>query len=192
MRQFRVNCIAAMASAALVLILSVSTVNCQSKKSREYDHADMTVPVPRFSIAVKLSDRARRRLQSIHESVLVIASFDGDPLPGQGRYNAPFRDVYLGNDQKLVDEQSVAAFDTTKISKINWDRLANKDYFVTINVVSARKASKNNLLWCGAPEDRLSTFDGKTTQVSCRLIEEQIDEHNPANPALKSLGSSPK
>jgi len=152
----------------------------------------MTVPVPRFSIAVNLSERARQRLQKIHESVLAIAYFDGDPLPGQGRYNAPFRDVFLGNDQKLVDDQNVATFDSTKISKINWDRLANKDYFVTINVVSARKALKNNLLWCEAPEERLSTFEGKTTDVSCRLIEEQIDEHNPASPALKSLGSSPR
>jgi len=152
----------------------------------------MIVPLPRFSIAVKLSERARQRLQSIHESVLVIAYFDGDPLPGQGRYNAPFRDVYLGNDQKLVDDQNVATFDTTKISQSNWDRLANKDYFVTINTVSARKVSKKNLLWCGDPEDRLSTFEGKTTEVSCVLIEEQFGEHNLANPALKSLGSSPK
>jgi hypothetical protein len=63
--------------------------------------------------------------------------------------------------------------------------LADKDYFVTINVVSARKASKNNLLWCGVPENRLSTFAGKTTEVSCGLIDEHF-------PVLKSLGSSPK
>ncbi len=152
----------------------------------------MTVPVPRFSIAVKLSDKARQELQRMQESVLVIAYFDGDPLPGQGRYNAPFRDVYLGKDQKLVDDQNVATFDTTKISQSNWDRLANKDYFVTVNVVSARRASKNNLLWCGVPEDRLSTFAGKTTEVSCTLIEEQFDPDNLASPALKSLGNSPK
>jgi hypothetical protein len=192
MRKFRLFRVAAAASVALVLILSVSSATCGSRKSKEYDHADMAVPVPRFSIAVKLSEQARQRLKSIHESVLVIAYFDGDPLPGQGRYNAPFRDVFLGNDEKLVDDQNVATFDTTKISQSNWDRLANKDYFVTINVVSARKAAKNNLLWCGTPEDRLSTFEGKTTEVSCGLIDEQFDQHNPANPALKSLGSSPK
>jgi hypothetical protein len=192
MRKFRLFRVAAAASVALVLILSVSSATCGSRKSKEYDHADMAVPVPRFSIGVKLSEQARQRLKSIHESVLVIAYFDGDPLPGQGRYNAPFRDVFLGNDEKLVDDQNVATFDTTKISQSNWDRLANKDYFVTINVVSARKAAKNNLLWCGTPEDRLSTFEGKTTEVSCGLIDEQFDQHNPANPALKSLGSSPK
>ena len=103
-----------------------------------------------------------------------------------------FEIVFLGNDEKLVNDQNVATFGTTKISQSNWDRLANKGYFVTINVVSARKAAKNNLLWCGTPEDRLNTFEGKTTEVSCGLIEERFDQHNPANPALKSLGSSPK
>jgi hypothetical protein len=43
---------------------------------------------------------------------------------------------------------------------------------VTINVVSARKSSKDKLLDCGAPEDRISTFSGKATQVSCKLIGE--------------------
>lgn len=191
MRQFSLKRIAAVAASALILC-SASTPGLKSRKSKEYGTADMTVPVPRFSIAVKLSERALQRLQSLHESVRVIAYFDGDPLPGQGRDNAPFRDVFLGNDERLADDQNVATFETTKVSQSNWNRLANRDYFVTINVVSARKATKSNLIWCGAPEDRLSTFEGKTTDVSCRLIEEGIDEHNPANPALKSLGSSPK
>lgn len=192
MRRSRPEWIAAMVSVALVLIFSASTADCRPQRPKEYDRADMAVAVPRFSIVIKLSDRARQGLQRIHESVLVIAYFDGDPLPGQGRYNAPFRDVYLGNDQKLVDDQNVAVFDTTKVSQSNWNRLANKDYFVTINVVSARKASKNNLLWCGNPEDRLSTFEGKVTEVPCGLIEGHFNDHNPDNPALKSLGSSPK
>jgi hypothetical protein len=153
----------------------------------------MTVAVPSFSVAVKLSEQAHQRLQSIHETVLVIAYFDGDPLPGQGQYNAPFRDVFLGNDERLVNADSVATFDSTKISQGNWDKLANKDYFVTINVVSARKASKNNLLWCGVPEDRKSTFEGKTTEVSCELIEEHFPSRKSIEgSAMKSVGSSPK
>ncbi len=145
----------------------------------------MTVPVPRFSVAVTLSEHARQRLQSLHELVLVIAYFDGDPLPGKGKYNAPFRGVFLGNDQKLADDQGVATFDKTMVSQSNWNNLADKDYFVTINVVSARKTSKNNLLWCDVPEDRLSTFTAKTTPIFCGLINEHF-------PLPKSLGDSPK
>jgi hypothetical protein len=161
---------------------------CAGRKAKDYPR-DMTVPVPKFLIAVKLSSSAQERLQTMHESVLVVVYFDGDPLPGQGTYNAPFRDVFLGDDRKLADGDDIATFDATRISQSNWNRLANKDYFVTVNVVSARKASKNNLLSCTVPEDRLSTFAGKTTEVSCTLIDER---NTVVNSALKSLGSSPK
>ena len=115
---------------------------------------------------------AQRRLQQIRESVKVIAYFDGDPRPGQGKYNAPMRDVVLASDEGLIDGNHVATFASTKISRSNWDRLSNKDYFVTINVVSARKASRDNLLLCSTPEDRISKFAGKTTEVPCGLMSE--------------------
>ncbi len=134
---------------------------------------DKTIAVPQFSIAVKLSETAQKKLQGMHESVLVIAYFDGDPLPGKGKDNSPMRGVVLGSDEKLVDDKNVATFTDTKISQSNWDALSDKNYFVTINVVSARKSSKDNLLDCADPIDRISTFVGKSTQVSCRLIGER-------------------
>jgi|ERR1035438_1228895 hypothetical protein len=167
---------------SIALITCTSVGFCRSHRSNKAP-TDLIVPVPSFSISVKLSDAAKQQLQNMHESILVIAYFDGDPLPGQGTYNAPFRDVFLGNAEKLVDEHNIATFDTTRISQSNWDRLADKNYFITINVVSARKASKNNLLSCSVPENRLSTFAGKTTEVSCDLISERF-------PVLKSLGSN--
>jgi hypothetical protein len=131
------------------------------------------VQVPEFSIAVKLSETAQKTLQAVHETVLVIAYFDGDPLPGKGKDNSPMRGVFLGNDEKLVDANNVATFSDTKISQSNWNDLSSKDYHVTINVVSARKSSKDNLLNCSVPIDRISTFGGKSTQVFCRLIGER-------------------
>jgi len=130
--------------------------------------------VPEFSVSISLSEAARKRLQTLHESVLVIAYFDGDALPGQGKYNAPMRDVVLGSDQKIVDAKNEATFSASKISQANWNRLSNKDYFVTINTVSARKAAKDNLVYCEDPEGRISAFAGRVTQISCRLIEEQF------------------
>jgi hypothetical protein len=57
--------------------------------------ADKGIVVPEFSIAVKLSETAQKKLQAINESVLVIAYFDGDPLPGKGKDNSPMRGVVL-------------------------------------------------------------------------------------------------
>jgi len=132
-----------------------------------------TVDVPHFSIAVKLSPKATERLRSSHESVEVLALFDGDPLPGQGKYNAPSRDVFLGNDEKLVDDSGVARFDHTKVPLSDWNRLSDKNYFVTINVYSARKVVSNNLLDCADPIDRkIETFRDRTIDVQCWLIGE--------------------
>ena len=134
--------------------------------------SNKTIAVPEFSIAVKLSETAQQKLQGLHESVLVIAYFDGDPLPGKGKDNSPMRGVVLGSDQKLVDANNVATFADAKISQTDWNNLSDKNYYVTINVVSARKSSRDNLLDCADPIDRMSAFVGKSTQVSCRLIGE--------------------
>jgi len=129
------------------------------------------ISVPEFSISVKLSETAQRKLQTLHESMLVIAYFDGDPLPGKGKDNSPMRGVVLGNDEKTVDANNVATFANSKVT--NWNDLADKDYYVTINVVSARKSSKDNLVDCDTPIDRISKFAGKSTQVFCGLIGER-------------------
>ncbi len=135
-----------------------------------------TVEVPRFAIAVKLSDPAEMRLRSIGETVKVIAYFDGDALPGQGTYNPPFRDVYLGSDEKLVDGNLVARFDNGTVLLSDLNRLSDKNYFVTINIVSARKVDPNNLLDCADPiSQRIQSFAGKTVPVKCRLIGEPSD-----------------
>jgi hypothetical protein len=153
------------------LTVACSTPQVQREEAA-YDAKDKIIAVPEFSVAVKLSEPAQKKLQAIHESVLVNAYFDGDPLPGKGKHNSPMRGIVLGSDRKLVDKNNVATFSDTKLSQGNWNNLSSKDYYVTINVVSARKSSKDNLLDCAAPEDRISTFAGKETQIPCGLIGE--------------------
>jgi hypothetical protein len=112
------------------------------------------------------------------ESVKVIAYFDGDALPGQGKYNAPMRDVYLGMAERAVDERNMAHFDDVKIPERDWNRLSDKDYFVTINTVSARKVAKDNLLECADPISvRISVLQDKTTEIGCWLIGESAAPH---------------
>lgn len=159
------------------VIVSGIILTCPSSQVRGQktanDANDKTILVPEFSIAVKLSETARRRLQAIHESILVIAYFDGDPLPGKGKDNAPMKGVFLASDERPVDANKDATFSGVKISRRDWNNLSNKDYYVTLNVFSARKSSQHNVLDCTVPSGRISTFAGKSTQVSCRLIGEQ-------------------
>jgi len=163
-----------MRSIAITLMCSMvfAIAYSQRHKTPVDDYSDLTVAVPEFAIAIKLSPQAEKRLSDLHETIKVLAMFDGDPLPGQGHYNAPMRDVYLGSDEKLVDANNIAKFSSTKISQRHWNQLADKDYHVTINVFSARKTFKNNLLDCGVPDRQISTFAGKTIEVNCWLIGE--------------------
>jgi hypothetical protein len=62
--------------------------------------------------------------------------------------------VFLGDDEKLVDDSGVARFDRTRVPLSDWNRLSDKNYFVTINVVSARKVVSDNRLDCANPISR--------------------------------------
>jgi hypothetical protein len=156
------------------LLLGIVAVNLYSQtRGAAQRLTGPTVEVPEFAIAVKLSPKAEQRLRSVHESVKVIAYFDGDPLPGQGKYNPPNRDVFLGSDEKLADSNNLARFDHSRIPQSDWNRLADKNYFVTINTVSARRTTRDNLLDCADPiSRRIETFRGKTIEIQCWLIGE--------------------
>jgi hypothetical protein len=78
------------------------------------------VDVPDFVIAVKLSPEAETRVNSIHKSIEVLAMFDGDPLPGQGKYSPPNRDVVLGHALKPVDAKNEARFNNLRIPLSDW------------------------------------------------------------------------
>jgi hypothetical protein len=157
---------------AVALAVTAATASSQRRDPRCDDFSGPTVAVPGFAISIELSPQAEKRLDSLRETIKILAMFDGDPLPGQGCFNAPMRDVYLGSGEKLVDANNVADFSDLKVSQHHWNELADKDYYVTINVFSARKKYKNNLLDCGVPEGHISAFAGKTTEVRCWLIGE--------------------
>ena len=153
--------------------LCVSLAACSRNASLQSESTGPTLDVPRFSIAVKLSSAADERLSKLGESIKVIAYFDGDPLPGQGGYNPPMRGVFLGMAEKLVNPKGEVRFDDVKVPQRDWDRLADKNYFVTINTVSARNVYRDNLLDCVQPiEVRIATMAGKTTEVHCSVIGE--------------------
>ena len=158
---------------SFVFLTLVFSCSCSRTQPIVQGGPGSTVEVPQFAIAVKLSDQAEKRLRSIGESVLVIAYFDGDALPGQGKYSPPNRDVVLGHDEKILDRDNVARFYGSRVPLNDWNRLSDKDYRVTINTVSARKADENNLLDCAEPIDRkIGSIRGKTIEVRCWLIGE--------------------
>ncbi len=134
--------------------------------------AGRTMNVPDFAVAVSLSKAAESKLHSINESIIVTAFFDGDGEPEPGKSTAPFRNVFLGNETEAINDKNIAEFRGKKIPIRAWKRLSDKNYYVTINVGSARKAAADNLLDCGASEYRIESIKGTTVEVHCTLIGE--------------------
>ena len=156
----------------LVFILALCCA-CSRTIANPRDANEKTVAVPQFAIAVKLSRNAEQRLRSVGEGIKMLAMFDGDPLPGQGKYSPPMRDVYLGSVEKVVDETKVVRFDEVRVPQKDFNRLADKNFYVTINTFTARTVIKDNLLDCTDPiSARIDTLKGKTTEVRCWLIGE--------------------
>lgn len=158
-----------LAALVLMILITCSAVRSVSGLPMFYDQ---TVQVPDFAIAVKLSKAAESRLHSLNEGIKVAAYFDGDGDPVPGIDTSPMRAVVLGDYAEEVDDRNIANFKGKKISAQAWGTLSDKNYFVTINVFSARKAVANNILDCAAPIDHIESITGRTLEVRCGLIDE--------------------
>jgi hypothetical protein len=80
----------------------------------------------------------------------------------------------LGSAERPVDANNAARFRNIRIPFSDWNRLSDKNHFVTINTFSARKTDENNPLGCDDPMSRriASVLRGKTIEVRCGLIGE--------------------
>jgi hypothetical protein len=129
--------------------------------------------VPKFSVAVNFSQAAKNRLMSLNEGVTVSAVFDGDGEPLKGAKTAPNRDVFLGHAKSEVDANGVAFFSGIEIPTSAYKRLSDKNYYVTLNIFSSRKATKDNFLDCGVQDERIEVAKREAIKSDCKLIGEK-------------------
>jgi hypothetical protein len=130
------------------------------------------VLIPSFSVKTSLSEAAKARLQSTKEGIEVSVAFDGDGTPEQGVKTAPHREVFLCHSEKRMDHQNVATFSNLTFPLERFNRLSSIDYFVNVNVFSARLSHTNNILDCGFFEEPISTVRSSGVNIQCSLIEE--------------------
>ena len=125
-----------------------------------------------FDVEVKLSKAASAKLTELNETIKVIAFFDGDGEKIKGQNTAPFRDVFLGKKEVEIKEGEKANISNIWFSQSDYSRLNSPNYYVTLNVVSGRRAHKNNLLWCDVPIETIDHIASRVTAVNCKLIGE--------------------
>lgn len=123
-----------------------------------------------FDIALTLSPAARAKLERIHEKVEVAAMYSGLPTEtGQSKAD-DVGQVDLGADRVQVEPAATtvhvsgAGLDKAKLQYVNGDPL------VLVNIYTARKAAKDNLLDCGIFEDTVKKAQAAPVAISCKLI----------------------
>jgi hypothetical protein len=125
-----------------------------------------------FTVEVKLSKAASSKLAELDETIKVIAFFDGDGEKIKGKDPAPFRDVFLGNTEVEIKEGEKANITNIWFYQSDYSRLYSPEYYVTVNVVSGRRAHIRNLLACDVLIETIDHFANRTIAVNCKLIEE--------------------
>ncbi|MET0581035.1 MAG: hypothetical protein ABWZ08_03580 [Pseudoxanthomonas sp.] len=131
-----------------------------------------TGPIP-FSVEVTLSDKARVRLASPAETIIVSATYFADPLPTASARTNDVGQIDLGRAQAEIPAAGVAAFDGAGLLQ---DKLAlvEGEPQVNINVHSGRKSAPDNLLDCGMFQDSLAVAAKAPIRIDCKLIAENL------------------
>ncbi|HAY3544964.1 hypothetical protein FCL51_15405 [Elizabethkingia anophelis] len=122
--------------------------------------------IPNLKLVVYLSKDAIQKLQENKESVVASLLLygnieDEDTLPEEIRNEVGPDGLRLGTfqiEEKNISEAISFNFNNLIISKKFYERLANKNIYLNINVFSGRKAFKDNIL-------NVESFDSNISRI---------------------------
>lgn len=171
------------------LLLPLALLLCQCNpgpgpaKGEHDDRVDLVAPPPPphgFVVDVQLSPAAKAQLDALGEKVEISAWYYGLPnaagkkvIPpdSDGQFDLGNRDVVLnpGERNTLIRGD---ALDESKLKYIDGEPL------VLVNVYTARKVAKDNLLDCGIFEDKVTKAQAAPIPIACKLIYPDPKQNN--------------
>ncbi|MBK8043389.1 MAG: hypothetical protein IPK21_12485 [Haliscomenobacter sp.] len=170
------------------LLLLTLALSCQNKKNAQtpadgeasaasdtdygvFAEDGDSLLIPTFEIEVSNSVKTNQMLTKQKETVLVLAYFFGEPKDEKDMDEVGQLQI-INKEVELTGDARIARFSGIKFSKQVYEKLADKDLRVLINVVSGRRSSDDNLLDCGLMDLKASQFMDKRFLIGCKLIEE--------------------
>lgn len=147
-----------------------------------YQRQGSSIVLPTFEIEVANSPKSGQTLSKQQETIIVSAYFSGTPKDDRDRDEVGEM-LVAKQEIELSGNERLARFEGIKFPKRLYDKLADKDVLLLINVYSGRRSSENNLLDCGFLQAHASQFQNKRYVLGCKLIGE--------NAQLPTQGNDP-
>jgi hypothetical protein len=175
-----------MRNAIFSLVLMLLTVGCTKQRSGHSESeqraasdrnkaAAMAPATAEFSVSVRLSDVAKKKLVESKETIIVAGDFAGHPKQGTERRYLDIKsgEVDLGRIEAEIHPGETAAFNDLKLNPHALGLIDSHGPNILISVFSGRKSSKGNLLDCEAYDGSLDSVHGRTIEIPCQLIGER-------------------
>jgi hypothetical protein len=131
-----------------------------------------SVLLPPFTIVVQLSKNAEEKLLTDNETLIIAASFSGQPKDTLSAEYHEWGSLPLATVIIETDTVRTILFDHVKFARTKLDSLAHKDISVLVNVRSGRHSTPDNLLDCSILFDKMSVVRMRTVPLTGRLINE--------------------
>lgn len=151
-----------------IQVQKVDTTSFEQKKYLK-DNGDSIIVNP-FEIEIELTDKAKERLTSGNETIIVSIFYYGYPKDEKKANSEKDGTLYLIGDKKEITYGQIARFENLKIAKKDYEQLIDKDFELNLNVYSGRKSSQDNLLDCEPLFDKVSNVVNKKHLLKGKLI----------------------
>ena len=165
--------------ALLLMSLGCSRPQTATRSTSEHPTVDKNVDgaasaSSQFTVKVKLSDAARKKLIDESETIIVAGYFTGHPKQGTEPQYLDIKsgDVVLGDVKQEIRPGETAIFKELNLNPNALARIDSKGPHILINVFSGRRSSKNNLLDCDYFDGDFESIRGGESVIRCQLIQE--------------------
>ena len=132
----------------------------------KFDNDSVTV-LP-FEIAITLSPKAKDKIITSKETIIVNVSLSGSPK--DKKLISEDGNFYVASAEQEITYGQIAKFDNIKFSRKIYDQLIDKDVSVNVFFYSGRKSSKDNLLSGNILSDKISNVVTKQFELTGKLI----------------------
>ena len=127
----------------------------------------MAFAPPEFSVSVRLSDAANRKLIDRKETIMVEGFLSGHP-----KNATELRPVILGRVEAEIHPSETATFNNLRLTPDALALIDSRGPRILIVVSSGRFT--DNLLACEVYDDNFELIKGRTIDIPCQLIEERL------------------